>query len=302
MRLNNYSESRISFEGRHRNLSTKGSQLLSHQFHPKEINGEIDESTEVTNARNSKSINKIQVSHYYHNAKALENVLKDDKDLVQKREFNRQQIIQRKEKVASYSKLVREIHWDNKNNEQRKDSHDVHNHRKMPKRDSNMTFEQRAESNQMRTDRVRQNNQRSTKEHKSVIETNDVKENFDFNIKSNIKTSKNKDLRNESKNIYNLKRNIENAINKHHALNEEHERTHPNVDRGTYCLLNILGQQEHQIAKISQKNQKQFRVQEHKRPNKSIREIRDSPNTMIKPFELEDSVSNIEGKLRDLSL
>lgn len=48
--------------------------------------------------------------------------------------------------------------------------------------------------------------------------------------------------------------------------------------------------------KINQKNQKQFRVQEPKIPNKSIRDIRDSPNTMIKPFELEENINNIEGK------
>lgn len=175
------------------------------------------------------------MNHYYHNAKALENVLKEDKESVLKREMNRQQIIQRKEKVASYSKLVREIHWDSKNSK-RLESQDFNHHKKILKRDSNMTFEQRAESNHIRSDRANEYKHRHAKEHKSVIEGNEMKENFDFNIKSNIKTSKNKDLHNESKNIYNLKRNIENAINKHHISLEENEKNQSNIEQSNYLI------------------------------------------------------------------
>ena len=87
-----------------------------------------------------------------------------------------------------------------------------------------MTFEQRTNSRAVKGNRINEHKQRYAKEHKSVIEVNEMKENFEFNIKGNTKTSKNWDLHNENKHIHNLKKNIEEAINKHHASLEENDK------------------------------------------------------------------------------
>lgn len=117
-KLNNYSQGRTSFEVSKKGLVSKRSYKNNpQQFHPRDKaqSAFMDESAQDDSLSNASSFNKKhKVGQYYHNAKALENVLKQDKEALQKREVNKQKILDRKQKVASYSKLVREIHWDEK--------------------------------------------------------------------------------------------------------------------------------------------------------------------------------------------
>ena len=92
-----------------------------------------------------------------------------------------------------------------------------------------MTFEHVAESNPSKANRINEYKQRQVKEHKSVIESNEMKENFEVNIKPTKK-----ELHNESKNIHNLKKNIENVITKHHISLEENRRNNNAGKRSIY--------------------------------------------------------------------
>ena len=189
-RLNNYSGGRISFDTKNKNLSSKGSQILSHHFHPRENQGEIiDESIEAGNSLNQKHFVKNQASHYYHNAKALENVLKEDKEAHLKREIEREQLIKRKEKVASYSKLVKEIHWES-NADKRKEILDYIPKKRSVNKDTNKTFEEKRKSKMMAINRIKEYRRKQTGDQKSVQEPSELNENFEYKYKNDSRTSK----------------------------------------------------------------------------------------------------------------
>lgn len=188
-RLNNYSDGRISYDSK--NLSSKGSQILSHHFHPRENQGEIiDDSIEAGSSLNYKHTSKNPANNYYHNVKALENVLKEDKEVHQKREIERDMLIKRKEKVASYSKLVKEIHWDS-NSDKRKEILDYVPKKHPLNKNNNKTFEEKRKSKMMAISRIKEYRSKQTNEQISVQDPPELNENLDFRTNHNdSKTTK----------------------------------------------------------------------------------------------------------------
>ena len=126
-KLVNYNNNRINFDSKNiksisQNKPYRDSRNQKYYPQGNNINF-IDHSVKEEN--NAGSFEKEnQMNQYYHNVKALENVMKEDKDNMKRREREKKSIIQRKQKVASYSKLVREIHW---NHEERTKQHFIEN-------------------------------------------------------------------------------------------------------------------------------------------------------------------------------
>lgn len=117
------------------------------------------------------------MNQYYHNAKALENVLKEDKEALLKLEIEKQKIIERKQKVASYSKLVKEIHWDGKKEKREKFDY-------LPKKKSkgnsgtNKTFEENRSSKMMAIDKIKDYRRKHTEKLISAEEQGELSEQY----------------------------------------------------------------------------------------------------------------------------
>ena len=115
--IQNMNHNRISFDSKNNKSMSQNKayrDAIKQKYYPKENDNSkfIDQSMGEEDDKAGSFGKGNQVNQYYHNAKALENVLKEDKENMYKREKEKQNIVERKQKVASYSKLVREIHWD----------------------------------------------------------------------------------------------------------------------------------------------------------------------------------------------
>ncbi|CAI2372526.1 unnamed protein product [Moneuplotes crassus] len=110
-----------------------------------------------------------QVNQYYHNAKALENVLKEEKSNLQKLERDKKKLIERKQKVASYSKLVREIHWDHSDRNKRDVKYNPLKKRSViGETDSNKTFENHNRSRMAAVEKVKEIRRKQVKKETDI--------------------------------------------------------------------------------------------------------------------------------------
>lgn len=103
--------------------------------------------------RNGKSFTKV--NQYYHNAKALENVLKEDRDAKAKSKVEKENLMKRKQKVASYSKLVKEIHWEKQGVEKRH-SHGAKRHGVRGSDASNKSYDSKRKNRMVAVDRIKE--------------------------------------------------------------------------------------------------------------------------------------------------
>jgi hypothetical protein len=199
-RMQNYSEQKISFDSKSVNqLHKRPSQKQYKKYISREESQDkfIDKTleTEEEHDNNAGSFGvPNNVGHYYHNAKALENVLKEDKDAITKRHKERQQILDRKQKVASYSKLVKEIHWDS-NGEQNKKRVDYKPMRNPLKsdNDSNKTFDQQRKYKMSALERVKDFRRKHSNQLKVKEEQGEMTSNFGIDSvdeSRNIRVSK----------------------------------------------------------------------------------------------------------------
>ena len=141
-RFNKYNNNRISFDSHNKSVSQSKpyGKAIKQNYYQNESHDFGDRIEEDNNAGSFGKAN--QVNKYYHNAKALENVLKEDKENMHKKEKEKQKLIERKSKVASYSKLVREIHWDKDAEHKRKIEYKkLKNQHLRSEHGSNKTFE-----------------------------------------------------------------------------------------------------------------------------------------------------------------
>ena len=173
------------------------------------INDSI-EGRHIKHEDNYKKLSKPS-NKYYHNIKALENVLKEDKEAQNKHSKEKQQLMLRKQKVASYSKLVKEIHWDS-NSVKRKDLYDA-NGRRIKKATSevasNKTFEDKRKTRMMAIDKIKDIKRKQIDDAKTIQEQGALKENVSENLynDSDQNTSQNRKVKT-------LKNDIEDAVQK----------------------------------------------------------------------------------------
>lgn len=215
-RLNNYSEGRVSFDTNQKdNISRKYQHKSKPQkFHPRDhsqgaLMEDLMEENSVSNAGSFSKINKM--NQYYHNAKALENVLKEDKEALLKLEKEKQKIMERKQKVASYSKLVKEIHWEGKNEKREKFDY-------LPKKKSkgtggtNKTFEENRSSKMMALEKIKDYRKKNTEKLKSAQEQGELSEPYN-DVKSlgsrNSKIQHNKSQTKAMQGLSNVEHNFE---------------------------------------------------------------------------------------------
>jgi hypothetical protein len=136
---------------------------------------------ENENSLNDESLkNGNQMNQYYHNAKALENVLKEDKEAHEKLEVEKQTLLERKQKVASYSKLVKEIHWDKY--APKKDKYEYLAQKKKSLKQnlkSNKMLEDNKSSKMMAVDKIKDMRKKNTERHqRSAQEQGELTHNY----------------------------------------------------------------------------------------------------------------------------
>jgi hypothetical protein len=147
----------------------------------------MDDSIEGHHMNHDSSYQNIsKVKKYHHNAKAIANVLKEEKEAQTKLEKQKEQLVLRKQKVASYSKLVKELHWDSTNTKPKNLVYDM-NGRKIKKvksdTHSNKTFEGRRKSKVMPMERVRNMRRKRDDEQRLINDQGNFKENYNSNFK-----------------------------------------------------------------------------------------------------------------------
>ena len=197
---------RISFDTKKKNKTGSRGYMKHQQFHPneKQQNNYTDESLGEESVNHVDSFSKHnKINQYYHNAKALENVLKEDKEVLQKREKDKLALLERKQKVASYSKLVKEIHWEG--NTQHKDKLEYLAKKKknlvQNSQNNNNTFEDGKPSRMAAVDKVKNLRRRQTdRQKRSVQEQGEMTLNHDDSIDNkytrlNHNKSQNKPIR-----------------------------------------------------------------------------------------------------------
>lgn len=224
-RANNYSEARISFDSKNRSylpshLRNKHQELKQRE---RSHGPYLDESGDNHSIKNAENQNKNKMGQYYHNAKALENVLKEEKEALNKREKEKQQILQRKQKVASYSKLVKEIHWDSTSEKAR----DKLNHQPKKKRNlktepsTNKTFEHKPSSKMSAIERIK-----SMRNNKQFNEQGEQKENYVNNSKSKLRDSFEDSPEKDRRSIKAMKSEIHHSVKDNLPRSNKHQDSH----------------------------------------------------------------------------